>query len=324
MVWVCLVFSCWNRHRGGENLFGGVLMSDVLIAALYKFVRIVDPSDLRRRLETLCEELGLRGTLLVAKEGLNGTLAGRPGSIESWLDFMRLDHRFADLQAKRSYASELPFRRLKVRLKKEIVSFGVPEADPTQAVGTYVKPDKWNALLQDPSLVLIDTRNHYETSIGTFKDAIKPETDSFRDFPAWFEQQNALQNTTKVAMFCTGGIRCEKATSYLRHKGVKEVYHLQGGILQYIKDVPSAESLWEGECFVFDQRVSVDHDLKPGRYDQCYACRRPIDEKMQRSQNYQKGVSCPQCYPSLSQDQKQRFTERQKQIDLARQRNRTT
>ena len=225
-----------------------------------------------------------------------------------------------DLDHKESHAQEMPFHRMKVRLKKEIVTMGVAGIDPNDSVGTYVEPDDWNALISDPDVVVIDTRNDYEVSIGTFDGAIDPKTKSFRDFPDWVKSQSGLTPKSKVAMFCTGGIRCEKSTAYLKSLGIEEVYHLKGGILKYLETVPEQDSLWRGECFVFDQRVSVRHGLELGAYDMCHACRHPIDEEDKISPHYVPGVSCPHCYDATSAEQKSRYAERQHQVDIAEQR----
>lgn len=298
-------------------------MSRVLIAALYKFVPLHDHAELRTPIFERADAAGIRGTLLLAAEGINGTIAGPEAGMRSFLAWLREDPRFADLNHKESWTDDMPFLRLKVRLKKEIVTMGVPGVDPNALVGTYVQPKDWNALISDPDVVLIDTRNDYEVEIGTFQGAVDPKTDSFTDFPAWSKQAPELQGKTRVAMFCTGGIRCEKASSYLLSQGVKEVYHLQGGILKYLEEVPQNESMWEGECFVFDRRVSVDHDLQPGRYSMCAGCRRPVSPQDRASALFVEGVSCPACHATLSDDQRERFAERHLQLGLARERGHT-
>ena len=236
------------------------------------------------------------------------------------LEFIRQDSRFADLQWKESCATKQPFRKLRVRLKKEIVTLGIPGVDPNQLVGTYIKPSEWNALISDPDVFVIDTRNHYETEIGTFKGAVDPGLDSFSQLPAWLEKKIKSGEQPRVAMFCTGGIRCEKSTAFLKQAGVKEVYHLEGGILKYLEEVPEDESLWEGECFVFDQRVAVGHGLKLTDYELCRACRFPLRPSERQSKYFQEGVSCSRCYEQTSGDQKARFAERQKQFELAKSR----
>lgn len=295
-------------------------MSNVLVAALYKFVALPDYEILRGSLQAVCEQNGVMGTILLAQEGINGTIAGPPEGVTAVLEHLRADARLKDLEHKESWASDMPFLRMKVRLKKEIVTLGAPEADPTQQVGTYVDPEAWNDLISDPDIVLIDTRNAYEVEIGTFKGAIDPVTASFREFPDWVKSRGDLKSKRKVAMFCTGGIRCEKASSYMLAQGFDEVYHLKGGILKYLETVPKEESLWEGECFVFDERVSVKHGLGEGSYDMCHACRFPITEKDKRSDKFQKGVSCPRCWDEKSEAQKERYAARQRQMELAEKR----
>ena len=292
-------------------------MADFLVAALYKFVTLPDFEEIQAPLLAACNQNGVKGTLLLASEGINGTISGSRAGVHGVRDFILADPRFENMSYKESHAETMPFYRMKVRVKNEIVTMGVPGTDPQKIVGTYVKPEDWNDLVSDPDVVVIDTRNDYEVEIGTFKGAINPKTESFRDFPAWVEQTTSLQNKPKVAMFCTGGIRCEKSTAYLKELGYDEVYHLEGGILKYLETVPENESTWKGECFVFDGRVSVGHGLKPGHYDQCYACRRPIDDDDKTSRDYVKGVSCPKCIDTLSQDQRKGFAERQKQMDLS-------
>lgn len=293
-------------------------MSDILVAALYKFVTLPDFENLQVPLLETCNAGGVKGTLLLASEGINGTIAGPRAGVRAVLEFLRADPRFEGMSCKESHAETMPFHRMKVRLKKEIVTMGVPGTDPNKIVGTYVKPEDWNALISAPDVVVIDTRNDYEVGIGSFEGAINPKTETFREFPAWVEQATALQNKPKVAMYCTGGIRCEKSTAYLKELGYDDVYHLEGGILKYLETVPEAESLWRGECFVFDARVSVGHGLELGHYDQCYACRRPIDSEDMASPDYVKGVSCPKCIGEVSDDQRSSFAERQKQIDLSK------
>ncbi len=292
-------------------------MSDFIVAALYKFVTLEDFHALREPLLDACQAAGTRGTLLLAREGINGTIAGTREGVDRVLAYLRADPRLADLEHKESLDDHMPFYRMKVKLKKEIVTMGISGIDPNRAVGTYVKPSDWNALLSDPEVLLIDTRNDYEYAIGTFRGAIDPHTTTFREFPAFVRGQLDPRRQKKVAMFCTGGIRCEKASAFMLQEGFEEVYHLQGGILKYLEEVPEEESLWQGECFVFDNRVAVNHHLEKGRYDQCYGCRHPITEEDKLSPKYQKGVCCPRCYDSLSPQQAARFRERQKQVELA-------
>lgn len=293
----------------------------IVVAALYKFASLHDYQQMAEPLKQHCESLGLKGTLLLAEEGINGTVAGRREGIDGLLAYLRADERLADLEHKESLHPDMPFYRMKIKLKREIVTMGVPDIDPRDIVGTYVPPQDWNALISDPEVLVVDTRNHYEYAIGTFERAVDPDTETFREFPEYVQRNLDPSKHKKVAMFCTGGIRCEKATAYMKQQGFDEVYHLQGGILKYLEEVPKEQSLWRGECFVFDNRVAVNHDLEQGSYDQCHGCRHPITEADQESPYYMKGVSCPRCYESLSEDQKRRFSERQKQMELARQRN---
>jgi UPF0176 protein len=293
-------------------------MSAITVTALYKFVPLPDYREMQPRLLTECKRLELFGTLLLADEGINGTVAGSDDAIRALHRWLKADPRLAELEHKESFADENPFYRMKVRLKKEIVTMGVPGIDPRLSVGTYVDPADWNALISDPDTVLIDTRNDYEVAIGTFKGAVDPKTVNFREFPAWFRaNKERFHNKPKIAMFCTGGIRCEKSTAFVKSEGFEAVYHLKGGILKYLENVPQAESLWQGECFVFDNRVSVGHGLKVGNYDLCHACRMPITYSDKRSAKYLKGVCCPHCHDTMSDDRKAAFAERQKQVELA-------
>ena len=293
------------------------------VAALYHFAPLPDYEALRAPLQGMCDMLGLTGTLLLASEGVNGTIAGSDAAINEVLAFLRADPRLKGLEDKQSRAEENPFYRTKVRLKKEIVTMGVDGIDPNKVVGTYVEPDQWNDLISDPDVILIDTRNDYEVEIGTFKGAINPDTQTFREFPQWVEENRDKLKKPKVAMFCTGGIRCEKASSFMKQNGFDDVYHLKGGILKYLETQPEESSLWEGDCFVFDQRVAVGHNLAESDYDQCYACRYPITDTEKASPLYIKGVSCPRCHSSMSDERRARFAERQKQIELAKQRGET-
>ena len=296
-------------------------MTYFLTAALYKFVELSDFAQLREPLLACCNENKVKGTILLAQEGINGTIAGLPEGIYAVLAFLRSDPRLADLTHKESFSEKAPFYRLKVRLKREIVTMGVPDINPTEMAGKYVKPDEWNQLLDDPDVVVVDVRNDYEVSLGTFKGAIDPKTKSFSELPEWVKRETRLHNKPKVAMFCTGGIRCEKSTAFLRSQGFQEVYHLEGGILKYLETVPEAESRWEGECFVFDERVSVGHGLKPGDYELCRACRHPISQEEKASELFVLGISCPHCHNSKTEAQKNRLSERQRQIELAKSRN---
>ncbi len=295
-----------------------------LTAALYKFVSLPDYQALQAPLLQACLDNHIKGTLLLAEEGINGTIAGLADDVKQLLAFLRSDplfkNRFADLEHKESYANEHPFYRMKVKLKKEIVTLGVAGVSPTKQVGTYVAATDWNALISDPEVLLIDTRNGYEVDIGTFKGAIDPKTTTFREFPQYIAEHFDKTKHKKVAMFCTGGIRCEKASSYMMDQGFEEVFHLQGGILKYLETVPESESLWQGECFVFDQRVAVKHNLAVGEFDQCYACRHPLSPAEMQSSLYSAGLSCPYCFDKLSADKRARLQERQKQVQLAKQR----
>lgn len=298
-------------------------MSRIVVAALYHFVRLEQFNALQQPLLEVMLANNIKGTLLLANEGINGTVAGSQQAIDFLLNWLRNEPRLADLKHKISYHDTMPFYRTRVKLKKEIVTMGVEGIDPNHVVGTYVKPEDWNALISDPGVLLVDTRNEYETAIGTFKDAIDPKTDTFRQFPKFVNDQLNPQQHKRVAMFCTGGIRCEKSTAYLKQQGFEEVYHLEGGILKYLEKVPKHESLWEGECFVFDSRVSVDHDLKKGSYDQCHACRLPITEEDKQDPKYEAGVSCPHCFDKKTEAQRQRYSAREKQIRLSKLRGET-
>ncbi|WP_101756577.1 rhodanese-related sulfurtransferase [Oceanicoccus sp. KOV_DT_Chl] len=290
----------------------------IVVCALYKFVALDRFEVLREPLLNTMKSLSVKGTLLLASEGINGTVAGSREAIDQLLDWLRQQPELVDIDSKESYTTKPPFLRTKVKLKKEIVTMGVEGIDPKRVVGTYVDPKDWNALISDPDVVLVDTRNDYEVQVGTFKNAINPVTESFREFPQYVKDHLDPAKNKKVAMFCTGGIRCEKSTAYLKEQGFDEVYHLKGGILKYLEDVPAEETLWQGECFVFDDRVTVNHQLEKGDYDQCHACRLPITEQDKAHQHYQKGVSCPACYDKTSPEQRQRFLEREKQMQLAK------
>lgn len=290
----------------------------IVVCALYKFVALPDYADFRQSLLNIMEQQKVRGTLLLAKEGINGTIAGSRKGIDFVLDWLRREPRLADLEFKESYTEAPPFKRSKVKLKKEIVTMGVENIDPRRVVGTYVDPADWNDLISDPEVILIDTRNDYEFEVGSFESAVNPKTTTFREFPEYVKEQLDPEKHRKVAMFCTGGIRCEKSTAYLKEQGFEEVFHLKGGILKYLEEVPEEQSLWKGECFVFDDRVTVDHRLEKGNYDQCFACRMPITEADKASKKYQPGISCPRCYDALTPEQKANFAEREKQMQLAK------
>ncbi len=292
-------------------------MSHIVVSAFYHFTPFPDFEAQQAPIHAALNANGVMGTVLLASEGINGTIAGSREGIDRVMNFLRSLPGCADLEHKESSAQEMPFYRLKVRLKKEIVAMGVPEADPNKQVGTYVDPEDWNALIAEPDVVVIDTRNDYEVSIGAFEGAIDPKTTSFRDFPDWFHTNREALDGKKVAMYCTGGIRCEKATSLLKLEGVEDVYHLKGGILKYLETIPEEQSTWHGECFVFDNRVAIGHGLKQGSYDMCHACRRPITEEDKKSPNYVPGVSCDYCVDKSTSDQKQRYAQRQRQMELA-------
>ncbi|AXR06537.1 oxygen-dependent tRNA uridine(34) hydroxylase TrhO [Salinimonas sediminis] len=296
-------------------------MSNYIVCAMYKFVALEDFEKLREPLQQAMEQYAIKGTLLLASEGINGTVSGTREAVNNLMAWLNRDPRINPISYKESVHEEQPFYRTKVKLKKEIVTMGVEGIDPRQTVGTYVKPKDWNALISDPEVMVVDTRNDYEIEIGSFKHAVDPKTKTFREFPEYVKQNLDPQKHKKVAMFCTGGIRCEKSTAYLKEQGFDEVYHLEGGILQYLEDVPQEESLWEGDCFVFDNRVAVGHDLQKSQYDACYACRLPITAQDKQSDKYEPGVSCPHCYGTHSDEQLARFREREKQVQLAHQRN---
>ena len=296
-----------------------------LTAALYKFVELPDFAALQTPLLACCEAHGVKGTLLLAPEGINGTIAGSAEAVLAVLGFLRADPRLAALEHKEAHAAQMPFHRMKVRLKKEIVTLGVPDVHPALMAGQYVKPQDWDTLLADPALVLVDTRNDYEVAIGTFQGAINPATHSFSELPAWVEQEMAEGGALapvdgkkpRVAMFCTGGIRCEKSTAFMRAQGFEEVYHLKGGILKYLETMPEAQSKWQGECFVFDERVSVGHGLHPGDFTLCRSCRDPLSAADRQSPLYEPGVSCAHCHGRTTDEQKQGYRERQRQVELA-------
>lgn len=289
-----------------------------VISAFYLFARIESPETLRKTLLRLVGRFNILGTILVAPEGINGTVAGARRETDQLFDAIREDPRLCKLQTKESYCAEAPFLRAKVKLKKEIVTMGQPDLDPAHDAGTYIAAEDWNALIQDPSVMLIDTRNDYEVEVGTFQGALNPKTQSFRDFPDYAARTLPANKDQKIAMFCTGGIRCEKSTAYLKSQGYSEVYHLEGGILKYLETVPESESLWEGACFVFDERVAVDHRLQPAGYIQCHACRRPLTEADLMLASYAPGLSCRHCIDQLTSDQQTRFAEREKQVRLAK------
>ncbi len=294
-------------------------MSRLVVAALYQFVELPDYRRIRAPLLDICMSHELRGTLLLAEEGINGTIAGTREGIDAVKQWLDADGRFDRMEYKESLmdAKGVPFYRMKVKLKKEIVTLGVPGISPKMKVGRYVMPEDWNALINDPETITVDTRNDYEYEVGTFKGAINPETKTFREFPGWVADNLDPKKHKRVAMFCTGGIRCEKSTSYLLEQGFEEVYHLKGGVLNYFDQVPHTESKWEGECFVFDNRVTVNHQLEPGEFDQCHACRRPITNEDKNRIEFEMGVQCHHCIDEYSEAQRERFRMRQHQIHLA-------
>jgi len=290
----------------------------IRIAALYRFARFDDPPAIRGALEAVAAEAGIRGTLLIAREGINGTIAGSAAGIDTVLAAIRALPGCADLTPKFAEAATMPFHRLKVRLKREIVTMGVTDIDPLDEVGTYVAPADWNALIDDPDTVVIDTRNDYEVAVGSFAGAVDPGTASFRDFPAWVAAHHNELAGKRVAMFCTGGIRCEKATAYLKREGVDDVFHLDGGILRYLEEMPAADSRWQGECFVFDERVAVGHALAPGTHILCRGCRMPVSAADRASPLFVEGVSCPRCHGSRDAARQAGYTERHRQVQLAK------
>ncbi len=293
----------------------------VRVVALYRFTPFEDCEAIRGPLAKLCCSLGIKGILLLAHEGINGTIAGSDEAMDKVLEHIRALPGCADLEIKESRAAELPFLRMKVRVKKEIVTMGVPGVDPRAIVGTYVDPAEWNDLISDPDTILIDTRNDYEVAVGTFQGAIDPQIATFREFPDWFRAKRdelaAQGRKPKVAMFCTGGIRCEKSTAFAKAEGVEDVFHLKGGILKYLETIPEDKSLWEGECFVFDQRVTVKHGLEQGKYSVCHACRRPVSDEDKASPLYEEGVSCPACHDERTEAQRRRYADREQQTRLA-------
>jgi len=293
-----------------------------LTIAFYQFVSLKNIDHFQIFILKFCKKNNIKGTILLAAEGINGTISGDEKKIQKFIEFIKEDsffkNNFKNLEHKESWASKNPFYRMKVRLKKEIVALGVDGISPTKKVGEYVNPEDWNKLINDPNTIVIDTRNNYEVDIGTFKNSINPETETFREFPSYVEKNLKDNKQKKVAMFCTGGIRCEKATSLMLDKGFENVYHLKGGILKYLETIPKDKSLWQGECFVFDQRVAVTHGLDEGQYDQCYACRHPLSPEELESNQYTKGISCPYCFNKLSDKKKAGVIERQKQIMLSK------
>jgi len=292
----------------------------ICVAALYRFCRIEAPEPLRKPLAGFCCERGIKGTLLLAREGVNGTVAGSPQAIDELIAELKRMLKTGEIDVKFSAANTTPFHRMKVRLKKEIVTMGVDDIDPLAEAGAYVEPMEWNGLISDPDTVVIDTRNDYEVALGSFRNAVDPDTATFREFPRWVSENRATLEGRKVAMYCTGGIRCEKATAYVRSLGFSEVYHLKGGILKYLETVPQEQSLWQGECFVFDERVSVTHGLTEGEAELCRACRHPLTAEDRKSLFYKEGVSCAWCHDKRNDDDRARYAERHRQVRLAERR----
>jgi UPF0176 protein len=294
--------------------------NEILVATLYKFFKVNDLVALQDQLYAICNKNNVMGTILIANEGVNGTISAKPREIEKTLISIQKDDRFSEIEIKYSSTNKQPFHKMRVRLKKEIVTIGLPEINPNKIVGTYVKPEEWNDIISDPDVILIDTRNKFEIKIGSFKNALDPRTTSFRDFPEWVKKfkQDKTNTNKKIAMYCTGGIRCEKASSLMKEEGFNEVYHLQGGILKYLEQVEKEKSLWEGECFVFDDRVCLTENLEVGSYKMCFACRMPITEDELNDDRYEEGISCLYCYDKTTKDKKERFESRQKQIELSK------
>ena len=290
------------------------------VAALYRFARFPDPHALRQPLLDLCNAHGIKGTLLLAHEGINGTIAGPADALDEILAHIRALPDCAAITVKHSTAATMPFHRMKVRIKREIVTMGEPAIDPLDGTGTYVKPADWNALIDAPDTIVIDTRNAYEVKVGTFANAVDPDTASFSDFPAWARAHRADLEGKRIAMFCTGGIRCEKSTAFLKAEGLSDVFHLEGGILKYLEDVPAEDSRWHGECFVFDERVAVGHGLAPGTHALCRACRMPVSEEERASPLFEEGVACPACAGSRDDTKRAAYAERHRQVQLAEQR----
>lgn len=299
---------------------GDPALGSIVICALYRFVGLPDYQELQPRILDKMRELDIRGSLLIAAEGINGTISGSDAGLTALLAWFDTMPRFEGITTKFSRTNEQPFHRTKVKLKREIVTMGIEDIDPTSVVGRYVEPKDWNALISDPEVLLLDTRNMYEVRVGTFEGAVDPEIDTFREFPAYVDQNLDPKKHKKVAMFCTGGIRCEKSTGYLLKHGFEEVFHLKGGILKYLEEVPTADTMWNGECFVFDERVTVNHDLERGQYDVCRGCREPVDAADKQHADYEEGVRCHRCAPTMSPERLARLRMRHKQVLLAEKR----
>ena len=298
-------------------------ISTFKVASFYSFLNLSNLTRLQETFTEFLQKKDIKGTVLLASEGINGTVAGQESSIDAFENFLKSKNLYEAKNYKTSKCDNDPFSRLKIKIKDEIVAIGNQLADPKKIVGKYIPPEDWNNLISDEEVTVLDTRNTYEYSIGSFKNSVQPETTNFREFPAWLERLEAsgIDKNKKVAMFCTGGIRCEKASSLMMSKGFKNIYHLQGGILNYLEKINEEDSLWNGECFVFDDRVALNHKLKVGSYDMCHGCRMPITDLDKESEHYQRGVSCPNCFNKKTPDQKKRYAERQKQVDLAKRRN---
>lgn len=292
----------------------------MLVVTFYKFIELENLEELRDRALSFCQQQNLKGTILLASEGINATLSGEQENLDNFIHFLKQDQRFADIQPKFSESDNPPFHRMKVKIKPEIVTMGVEEINPKITTGQHIDPETWNKLITDPEVLVIDTRNEYEYKVGTFQNAISPKTDHFREFPEFVEENLDPKQHKKIAMFCTGGIRCEKASAYLKEQGFEEVYQLNGGILNYLDSISPEESLWQGECFVFDHRVAVNENLEKGNHEICYGCRHPLSPEDRKSEKYQPGVSCPYCYDELTKEQRDRFAERWRQEQIARQR----
>ena len=301
-------------HRGSAGISRLLTNMNIVVAALYRFVPWEDYHSHRQPLLDQLQALGIRGTLLLAREGINGTIAGTGEAIDAIVDYLRRDSRLADLEVKRSRCDQMPFKRTRVRLKKEIVTMGVDGIDPLQAVGTYVEPEQWNALISDPDVTVIDTRNDYEVAIGSFSGARNPKTGSFREFPQYVATHLDPDQHRKIAMYCTGGIRCEKSTALLKQQGFDQVYHLRGGILKYLEVIPEEDSMWQGDCFVFDRRVALGHGLVESDHQMCFACGWPVNAADRAHQDYRPGIHCPRCVGELTEDQRHRFAQRQQQL----------
>ena len=295
---------------------------EYIIATFYRFSQITNPEDLKVTLLDLCRKKHIKGTILLASEGINATVAGKQDAVLTLIDCLKSIKGFSNLEIKVSYCTGIPFYRMKVKVREEIVTMGLSHIRPEDQTGKHLNAREWNKLLEDPDVLVIDTRNHYEHDIGTFPGAVSPDTDSFTEFPKYVQENLAGSENRKIAMFCTGGIRCEKASSYLLEQGFRKVFQLQGGILQYLEDVTAEDNRWQGECFVFDQRVAVNSDLRKGQHVLCYACRMPVSPQDMKSEEYLEGISCPRCYESLTDEKRRNLAERQKQVNLAKDRNR--